>query len=143
MIKNKELNKILKKYDSILVEIITNPNTSNRKIINVQSFKDLLNLRDKKSKPIYYINTPFTCEFLYLDKSIYVYTIKESEFNKSIFEKGTTKNNDYDIISNIERNTYIRCTDGSEYLITPIDDLDSAEDIIESNIMFPNIRNNL
>lgn len=140
MIKNKELNKILKKYDSILVEIITNPNTSNRKIISVQSFKDLLNLRDKKSKPIYYINTPFTCEFLYLDKSIYVYTLKESEYNKSIFEKSSHRNTDYDIISNIERNTYIRCTDGSEYLITPIDDLDSAEEIIESNIIFPNIK---
>lgn len=142
MIKNKELSKILKKYDSILVEIVTNPNTTNRKIINVQSFKDLLNLRDKKSKPIYYINTPFTCEFLYLDNSIYVYTLKESEYNKSIFEKSSNKKTDYDIIRNIERNTYIRCNDGSEYLITPIDDLDSAEDLIESDIIFPNIKSN-
>ena len=140
MIKNSELNKILKKYESILVEIVTTPNTSGRKLLNVQSFKDLLNLREKKLKPIYYIHTPFTCEFLYLGNSIYVYTVKESEYNKSIFEKSSTKNTDYDVISNIERNTYIKCTDGSEYLISPIDDLDSAGDIIESDIILPKER---
>jgi hypothetical protein len=137
MIKNSRLNKILSKYSSILVQIVTVPNTQNRKVITVQSFKDLLNIKDKKSKPIYYLNTPFTCEFLFVDKDIYVYTVKESAYNKSLFEKAKGKGTDLDIISNIERNTYIKCTDGSEYLITPIDDLDNVQDIIEDDLIFP------
>ena len=137
MIKNSSLSKILSKYSSILVEIVTVPSTSKRKVLSVQSFKDLLNIKDKKNKPIYYLNTPFTCEFLYIDKDIYVYTVKESSYNKSIFDKAKGKGTDLDIISNIERNTYIKCTDGSEYLITPIDDLDNVEDVIESELIFP------
>ena len=137
MIKNSRLNKILSKYSYILVQIVTVPNTQNRKVITVQSFKDLLNIKDKKSKPIYYLNTPFTCEFLFVDKDIYVYTVQESAYNKSLFEKAKGKGTDLDIISNIERNTYIKCTDGSEYLITPIDDLDNVQDIIEDDLIFP------
>ena len=66
-----------------------------------------------------------------------MYTVKESAYNKSLFEKAKGKGTDLDIISNIERNTYIKCTDGSEYLITPIDDLDNVQDIIEDDLIFP------
>ncbi|MCR4581645.1 MAG: DUF5305 domain-containing protein [Bacilli bacterium] len=137
MIKSSTLNRILNKYSSILVEIVTVPNVANRKVISVQSFKDLLNIKDKKNKPIYYLNTPFTCEFLFIDKDIYVYTVKESSYNNSVFDKGKGRGTDLDIISNIERNTYIKCTDGSEYLITPIDDLDNVEDVIADELIFP------
>lgn len=137
MIKNASLGRILNKYGNILVQIDTVPNVSNRKVISVQSFKDLLNIKEKKNKPIFYLNTPFTCEFIFVDKDLYVYTAKESNYNKSIFDKDRGRGTDLDIISNIERNTYIKCTDGSEYLITPIDDLDGIQDIIEDELIFP------
>ena len=137
MIKNASLGRILNKYGNILVQIDTVLNVSNRKVISVQSFKDLLNIKEKKNKPIFYLNTPFTCEFIFVDKDLYVYTAKESNYNKSIFDKDRGRGTDLDIISNIERNTYIKCADGSEYLITPIDDLDGIQDIIEDELIFP------
>ena len=119
--RSSEFNKIISKYGDTLVELVTIPNVKTKQIIYVQSFKDLLNTKDKTNKPIYYIVGDHSVDFIFNDKNVYIYSIKDIDNIKSIFEDYNNVKNDYEIIKNVEQDTVIECGDGTEYLVSRID----------------------
>lgn len=81
------LNKILKTYDSILVEIECFPKLDDKKIVKAKYFKDLVNVQFDLRKPIYYFREEECCNFLILSSdSAYVYVLKKDKEYKSKLE---------------------------------------------------------
>ena len=119
--KSSEYKKILNKYGGSLVEIVTVPNITTKQIVYVQSFKDILNIKDKSNKPIYYLVGEQTVDFVYIDKNAYIYTIKDNNKVQSVLEDYNSVKNDYEIIKRVEQDTVIECGDGTEFLVSRID----------------------
>ena len=83
-----KLNKILKTYDSILVEIECLPKISDKKIVNTKYFKDLVNVQFEVRKPIYYLRDALFCDFLVIgNDTVYIYTLKSDKEYKSNLEE--------------------------------------------------------
>ena len=121
---NRLIKDTLKKYDNILVEIVNIPRLFSKNIIFVQSFKDLLNAKKNNLRPIYYLKDNNSCDFLYLDKNVYIYTIKGNNIDKSLLEKHLDKldKSDFNLIKNINSDAYITNSDGAEYIVMPMKD---------------------
>lgn len=75
-----ELNKILKTYEAILLEVEVLPKVTDKKVVRTKYFKDLVNVQFEIRKPIYYLRTALFCEFLVSnDELVYIYTLKKDE----------------------------------------------------------------
>ena len=75
-----ELNRILKTYDAILLEVEALPKVKDKKIVRTKYFKDLVNVQFEIRKPIYYLKTALYCEFFVSnDELVYIYTLKKDE----------------------------------------------------------------
>jgi len=84
----KEVEKILKPYFYLLVEMEDMPNLSEKEIVNTQSFKDILNVCKIIKKPIYYVAKKNSYNFVLFDKkNNYLYTIKNTDQVSSILDK--------------------------------------------------------
>ena len=134
------LKKILSKYGDYLVELETVPNITTKQIIYVQSFKDILNVKEKTNKPIYYIQGKETVDFIFIDKNAYIYIIKDNENIKSVFEDYNSELNDYELIKGIEQDTIIQCGDGSEYRVSLIGKNTKDNKVIQTDITLPKKR---
>jgi len=134
--------KILSKYGDYLVELETVPNITTKQIIYVQSFKDILNVKEKTNKPIYYLQGKDTVDFIFIDRNVYIYIIKDDENIKSVFEDYNAEMNDYELIKGIEQDTIIQCGDGSEYKVSLITDTKSSKEnkVIQTDITLPKKR---
>lgn len=134
--------KILSKYGDYLVELETVPNITTKQIIYVQSFKDILNIKEKTNKPIYYLQGKDTVDFIFIDKNVYIYIIKDNENIKSVFEDYNAEMNDYELIKGIEQDTIIQCGDGSEYKVSLITNTKSSKEnkVIQTDITLPKKR---
>ena len=134
--------KILSKYGDYLVELVTVPNITTKQIIYVQSFKDILNIKEKTNKPIYYLQGKDTVDFIFIDKNVYIYIIKDNENIKSVFEDYNAEMNDYELIKGIEQDTIIQCGDGSEYKVSLITNTKSSKEnkVIQTDITLPKKR---
>lgn len=76
----KDVEKILKPYFYLLVEIENMPNLGDKEIVNTQSFKDILNVCKIIKKPVYYVAKKNSYNFILFDKkNIYLYTIKNTD----------------------------------------------------------------
>ena len=76
----KDLNKVLKTYDSILLEVEALPKVTDKKIVRTKYFKDLVNVQFELRKPIYYLKDALFCEFLVCDdEQAYIFTLKKDE----------------------------------------------------------------
>lgn len=124
-----KVNKIIKTYDSVLVEIETLPKLSDKKIIKATTFKDMANAEYELRKPIYYIKSEHTCDFILLDKkNAYVYIVKESnEYNSvleiclSNIEKGNKSiDKELDLIDNLDKTTVIKLDNMKELVVSPV-----------------------
>ena len=74
------MNKILRTYDSILVEIECFPKLNDKKIVKAKYFKDLVNVQFDLRKPIYYYKEEECCNFLILSSdTAYVYVLKKNK----------------------------------------------------------------
>lgn len=134
------VKRILSKYGDSLVELETIPNITTKQIINVQSFKDILNVKEKTNKPIYYLKGDNAVDFIFIDKNVYIYSIKDNENTKSLFEDYNSVTNDYELIRGIEQDTIIQCGDGSEYkvsIITGKEKNNKDNKIIQTDITLP------
>ena len=76
---DKQVNKILKTYDRLIVESKNKINLDKYEIIKVDRFEELLDVRDNLKLPInYYVVTPHQkAEFYIISTNVYMYTIKE------------------------------------------------------------------
>lgn len=83
---DKYINKILNEYDRLIVETTTAPDIENKNIIRIDSFNELLDVRDNLSLPIkYYIITKHQkCNF-YINHNdeLYLLTIKAVDIEKN------------------------------------------------------------
>lgn len=82
---DKFVYKLLRDYDSVIVETMVYPKTEGLNRINVKSFKEILDAHDLVKKPIMYYNVVnhMKCMFYVLDdKDLYVYTVKEVDLEK-------------------------------------------------------------
>jgi len=92
-----KIKKILKTYDSILVEIECIPKISDKKVIKTKYFKDLVNVQFEIRKPIYYLRKALFCDFVAMtNDTVYVYTLKkdknyQSEIERIMEEKENSK----------------------------------------------------
>ena len=77
---DKYITKILNEYDRLIVETTTGPNINDKNIIKINTFNELLDVRDNLKLPIKYfvVSKHQKCEF-YIDheKEVYILTIKE------------------------------------------------------------------
>ena len=89
------VNRLLRGYDRLIINIKNKPDISGYNVIEVEKFEELIDVRENVSQPInYYIITPHQkCEFFVInDINIYVYVIKASDFNgETLNEKDSTK----------------------------------------------------
>ena len=79
------INKLLRGYDRIIVNIKTAPSFKNNNLIKVESFEELIDVRDNYKSPInYYVITEHQkSEFFVINNNdVYVYTVKAVDLDK-------------------------------------------------------------
>lgn len=81
---DKYVDKILNEYDRLIVETTSKSNITNKNVIKINEFKELLDVRDNLNLPIkYYVVAKHEeCEF-YIDHEdeIYIYSVKAIDIN--------------------------------------------------------------
>lgn len=81
---DKYVNRLLRGYDRLIINIKNKPNSEDYNIIKVERFEELIDVRDNTSQPInYFVITPHQkCEFFVINKNnLYTYVIKASDFD--------------------------------------------------------------
>lgn len=83
------IRKILREYDRLIVNTTTAPTFKSNKRVNVETFQELLDVRDNLKEPIkYYIVNDKECIFyLNHNKEVYVLNIKADELESDKHEK--------------------------------------------------------
>ena len=79
------VNKLLRSYDRIIVNVKTAPNLNNYNVIKVDSFQELIDVRDNIKEPIqYFIVTEHQkCEFFCVNHNdLYIYVVKAVDIEK-------------------------------------------------------------
>ena len=87
---DKYLSKILKEYDRLIVETSTYPKIEDYHLLKINSFDELLDVRDNLRLPImYYSVTPHQKAHFYIlqEKNLYVYTLKLVDLTKKKLKK--------------------------------------------------------
>lgn len=83
----KDVEKILKPYYYLLVEVENIPNMNDKTIVNTKSFNDILNVCKIIKKPIYYIAKKTAYNFVLFDKkNAYFYTLKNTDEVSSLLD---------------------------------------------------------
>ena len=123
------VNDILKTYEVILIEIENLPDFSERKLVETQSFNDLVNIEYEYRKPVYYIHNDYSYDFMLMtDEDLYVYTLKKDNEKKSIFElymdeKGKQdieSQKQIDVIDSLENTAVIKVDGNKQFVVSPI-----------------------
>lgn len=125
----KRIKKILKTYDSILVEIETLPKLSDKKIIKASSFRDIVNAEYELRKPIYFFLQEHAIDFILLNKlSAYTFTMNEteellSELDIYLAEKRKEEEaaeKEFNTIDSLDETTVIKLDNLKEYIVSPL-----------------------
>lgn len=125
----KRIKKILKTYDSILVEIETLPKLSDKKIIKASSFRDMVNAEYELRKPIYFFLQEHAIDFILLNKlSAYTFTMNEteeflSELDIYLAEKRKEEEaaeKEFNTIDSLDETTVIKLDNLKEYIVSPL-----------------------
>lgn len=107
-----EVDKILKPYNFLLVEIENIPNLSDKKTTYTESFKDILNVCKMIRKPIYYIVKKNAYNFILFDKKeVYLYTLKNTDSVNTLLED---KNKDIEELKPEKKFIMVRLDDTAE-----------------------------
>lgn len=82
---DKYVNKLLRGYDRLIVNVKTSPNFENYNVIKVENFDELLDVRDNIKEPIKYfvITEHQKCEFFITNNNdLYLYVVKAVDIDK-------------------------------------------------------------
>ena len=75
-----DFKQIMKTYYSILAELVEMPDFTEKDIVKVKSFNDLLNVQDQLQKPIYYLRNKNSISFMVIEESIVsIYSLKPNK----------------------------------------------------------------
>ena len=83
---DKLINKILKEYDRLIVETSTSIDFNDYNIFVIESFNELVDVRDNLQLPIMFLNLKDQglAQFYVLqDNNLYLYTIDKKKVNKA------------------------------------------------------------
>jgi len=89
----KKLRKILKTYDSILVETKQIPNLNKYDIISVKTFEELIDAHSELRRPINFVQKLDSVKFLLISEGIvWIYTLERNLFKKEDWYEKIYKN---------------------------------------------------
>ena len=127
---NREINKILKTYDSVLVYSDYDYDVDNQNIIFLKSFDNLLSAREELDTTMLYIKEKETDVFMVKDNSeLLVYIYKMNEDSESPFEyklkdyletKDDKVNNNQNILDELDKTTIIQLKNDKVYKVSPV-----------------------
>ena len=127
---NKNLRKILKTYDSILVYTKDEISLTDQNIIFVKKFNDLLKSQEEFNKPILYFEEPESSIFSLQDgNELLVYIMKindnvdsrsENRFIAFVNKNKEIKNAPVKILDDLEKTTIIQLKNNKAYKISPV-----------------------
>ena len=120
---------IINTYDSILAKVDNLPDLSDRDIVYIDKFEELINVQGETKKPIFYNIAEKTVSFVLIDNNLVCYSIiKENENlidpieNELLIakEKKKTKDIDESILADLEQTTIIKLPNIGMYKVSPI-----------------------
>ena len=120
---------ILRTYDSILVEVKSLPDLSEKNVIKTMSFKDIANAEYEIRKPVYFIHNDDSYDFIISDESdAYTYTIKSNDDVKSqlelYFEEQKIRemylSSELDKLDDLDKTTVIKLDDDKKVKVSPV-----------------------
>lgn len=126
-IKNKK--RILRTYDSIIVEVEDIPNIAGKNIIKVKSIEDLVDAQLELREPIYYKNDNDSCFFMllhYNEACIYILKMNESVVSPTeqsiryMKEDKDSKDTSENILDNLENTIVYKLDELRSFKISPI-----------------------
>ena len=133
----KEKKRILKTYNSVIVEVETLPNIAGKNIIKVKTFDDLIDAQLELREPIYYKNDNDSCFFLllhYNEACIYILKLNNEVISPTELSirymkpDGTDNKTDYEnLLEAIEDTVVFKLDELRSYKISPI----RNDDVIE------------
>lgn len=147
----KKKSKILRTYDSIIIEVEDIPNIAGKNIIKVKSIEDLVDAQLELREPIYYKNDNDSCFFLllhYNEACVYILKMDDSVVSPTeqsiryMREDKETKK-DESILEDLENTIVYRLDELRSFKISPVrnektvqvvDDTAIKEDIEEHQV---------
>ncbi len=146
-IKNKK--KILKTYDSVIVEVENIPNIAGKNIIKVKSIEDLVDAQLELREPIYYKNDNNSCFFLllhYNEACIFILRMNEdiiSPTEQSIKYMKEEKNLETpeNILESLENTIVFKLDELRSFRISPIRN-DKKIEVIDDTAIKTQIKEN-
>lgn len=139
---------IINTYDSILAKVDNLPDLSDRDIVYIDKFEELINVQGETKKPIFYNIAEKTVSFVLIDNNLVCYSIiKENENlidpieNELLIakEKKKTKDIDESILADLEQTTIIKLPNIGMYKVSPI----RKKDDEKKNITAVDEKNNI
>lgn len=127
---DRDLKKILKTYDSILIYSDDDYNLEDEHIIFVKTLNDLIKSSRELNKPIIYINEEKSCLFIIKEENdLLVYIMKENagvisklelKILKHISQYKNMNDEKTNILDNIDKTTFIQLKNNKVYKVSPI-----------------------
>ena len=125
-VKNKR--RILKTYNSIIVEVEDIPNIAGKNIIKVKSIEDLVDAQLELREPIYYKNDNDSCFFMllhYNEACIYILrmnpdVISPTEQSIKYMKEEPDKDKEENILENVENTIVYKLDELRSFKISPI-----------------------
>lgn len=124
-----QVNKIIKKYNSILIGVDSIPKLSDKEIIITNYFNDLINIELELKKPVYYIRKNNTCDFILMTKDeAYVFMMKrDNKYKSDLLKYIESKSKDeefikkeYKAIDNLDETSIIVINGEKKYKVSPL-----------------------
>mgnify|MGYP002860490433 CR=1 FL=1 len=142
----RELYRILKTYDAVLVNSTNLPNLNDRDIVVVSTIRDLIDAQATVRKQIYYNKAEDSCSFVLLsEKEANVFILKASEnvtckLEEIINERKSGDNKedmDHKLLDGIDKTTVIQLDNQDEYKVSPIREKENNDNQAEKKIEIP------
>lgn len=140
-IKNKK--RILRTYDSIIVEVEDIPNIAGKNIIKVKSIEDLVDAQLELREPIYYKNDNDSCFFMllhYNEACIYILKMNDSVVSPTeqsiryMKEDKDTKDESENILNNVENTIIYKLDELRSFKISPVRNEEKLEVVDDTAI---------
>lgn len=137
----KAKRRILKTYDSIIVEVEDIPNIAGKNIIKVKTIEDLVDAQLELREPIYYKNDNDSCFFIllhYNEACIYILRMNEdviSPTEQSIrYMKEDPENKTEDLLDNLENTIVYKLDELRSFKISPVRNAQKIEIVDDTAI---------
>ena len=148
-VKNKR--RILKTYNSIIVEVEDIPNIAGKNIIKVKSIEDLVDAQLELREPIYFKNDNDSCFFMllhYNEACIYILRMNDDVVSpteqsiKYMKEDPDSKDNKENILENVENTIVYKLDELRSFKISPIRN-DMEVKVVDDTAIKADLENNV